>query len=125
MARRTTLLDFAIGAALAVVPVMLGILLLVAVIRPMEPSAVGPGRQPGDRYLSVRHVAALKTFEQAIVRRAGMPAEKATAAGVLAGVPSCRGDWGEDRASGWLASLRGHAAGPSQAERIAAQLSEL
>jgi hypothetical protein len=50
--RRTSLLDFAIGAAVAVVPVMLGILLLVAVIRPMEPSAVSPAQQPAGRYLS-------------------------------------------------------------------------
>ena len=105
-ARRTTLLDFAIAAALAVVPVMLGILLLVGVIRPMEPSAVVPGRQPGERYLSVRHVAALKTFEQAIVRRTAVKVATPSAADVLAGVPSCRRDWGTG-------------------ERVAAQLAEL
>src|SRR5688500_12646076 len=88
--RGTTLLDVAIVAALAVVPVLLGMLLLVAVVRPLEPSVAGPG----DRYVSVRHVAALKTFEQAIARRDGRPVAVPTADALLAGVPQCRGDWG-------------------------------
>lgn len=119
--RRTSLLDFAVIAALAVVPVMLGILLLVAVVRPTEPS-LGPGRVPDDRYLSVRHVAALKTFEQAIRRRsADLPAMPG-AAQLLAAVPQCRGEW----TPGWLARLRARG-GPvvSPAERMAAQLAAL
>jgi len=38
--RDTSLLDFAIAASIAVVPVMLVIVLLVAVIRPADPGAV-------------------------------------------------------------------------------------
>ena len=66
--RRASLLDFAIAASVAVVPVMLGIVALVAWVRPADPeSAWRQGRD--DRYVSVRHVAALKTFERAIVQR--------------------------------------------------------
>src|SRR5688500_7690316 len=120
--RRTTLLDFAVIAALAVLPVMLGILLLVAVVRPAEPSGIAPGPTPSDRYLSVRHVAALKTFEQAIRRRTGEPARVPTAEQVLEGIPQCRGEW----RAGWLAPLRARGgAVPSQAERIATQLAAL
>lgn len=118
--RRTTLLDFAVIAALAVVPVMLGILLLVAVVRPSEPSGVAPGRAPADRYLSVRHVAALKTFEESIVRRRSDTPVAPGAGQVLEGIPSCRGEW----RAGWLAQLRGGAA-QSQAQRIAVQLGAL
>jgi hypothetical protein len=117
--RRSSLLDFAVVAALAVVPVMLAILLLVAVVRPLEPSAVAPGRAPADRYLSVRHVAALKTFEQAIRPRAADLPAPPTAEQLLAGIPACRGEW----SAGWLAALRGGATSP--ADRIAAQLAAL
>ena len=59
--RVTSLLDFAITASVAVLPIMLGVVLVVAVIRPADPtSKLAPGH--ADRYLSVRHVAALKTF---------------------------------------------------------------
>ena len=61
--RAVTLLDLAIAASVAVVPVLLGVLLFVAEIRPSDPGA----RRAGDRYISVRQVAALKTFERAIV----------------------------------------------------------
>lgn len=120
--RRTTLLDFAVIAALAVVPVMLGILLLVAVVRPLEPSAVGPGRGPAERYLSVRHVAALKTFEQSIRRRSAELPTMPDAGQLLAAVPQCRSEW----SLGWMARLRARG-GPvaSPAERIAAQLAAL
>jgi hypothetical protein len=120
--RRASLLDFAVIAALAVVPVMLGILLLVGVVRPVEPSAIGPGRGSDDRYLSVRHVAALKTFEQSIRRRSGDMRSSPSAEQLLAAVPQCRGEW----TPGWLATLRARG-GPvvSPAERIAAQLAAL
>ena len=66
--RALSLLDFAIAASLAVVPVLLGVRALVAVVRPADPDSLWrQGRS--DRYVSVRHVAALKTFERAIVRR--------------------------------------------------------
>ncbi|TMH62537.1 MAG: hypothetical protein E6H55_08010, partial [Betaproteobacteria bacterium] len=65
--RATTLLDFAIAASVAVVPVLLLVLLLVGVARPLD--TVGQAARNGDRHVSVREVAALKTFERAIVRR--------------------------------------------------------
>ena len=124
--RRTTLLDFAIGATLAVVPVMLAILLLVAVIRPREPSAVSPLRAPGDRYLSVRHVAALKTFEEAIVRRSGSTPSTPSAVDMLAGVPQCRAEWDTPWTARWIARWHDHGTlAPSPAEHIAAQWAEL
>ena len=66
--RPLALLDFAIAASAAVVPVMLGMLLLVSVVLPMD-GASTLSRSGSDRYVSVRHVAALKTFEAAIVAR--------------------------------------------------------
>ena len=60
-ARTTSLLDFAIAASVAVVPIMFCIVLLVAVVRPVEQQAAAP-RGDAERYVSVRHVAALKTF---------------------------------------------------------------
>ena len=59
--RDRSLLDFAIAASAGVVPVLLAVLLGIGV-------AV-PGVAPQQSHVSVRQVAALKTFEQAIVRR--------------------------------------------------------
>jgi hypothetical protein len=122
--RSASLLDFAIAASLAVVPVMLGMLLLVGVVRP-GPAELG-GRAPGDRYVSVRHVAALKTFEQAILQRSGTAAAP-TAAQVLDGVPKCRREWsGDGSAAGWLRRVaHGDAIEASPAERIAVRLGDL
>ena len=89
-----SLLDFAIAASLAVLPVMLGVVWLVAVARPADPELEQRlGRT--DRYASVRHIAALETFEPAIVERAGAAATAPTPADVLAGVPACGAQWGE------------------------------
>ncbi len=64
--RAVSLLDCAIAASLAVVPVLLGVIALVAWVRPGDPESIWQqGRS--DRYVSVRHVAALQTFERAIV----------------------------------------------------------
>ena len=128
--RTTTLLDFAIAASLAIVPIMLGIVLLVAVTRPADPGAPA-WRGLADRYLSVRHIAALKTFEAAIVERASLATPLApaptTAQQVLDGLPQCRRDWSAAwRASDWLPRVAGSGAAlPSQAEQIAARLAEL
>ena len=124
--RHRSLLSFAIAASLAVLPVMLGMVLLVAVVRPADPSAdplsapAQSANERSERYISVRHLAALKTFEQAIVRREGTATASPSGSEVLAALPSCRGEW--DRREwglGWRAT------GPSQAERIAAQLASL
>src|SRR5256885_17244619 len=102
--RRRSLLDFAIAASLAVLPVMLGMLLLVAVVRPLDkPAALG--MEPGDRYVSVRHVAALKTFEEAVVRRRGATLAMPAASSLLDALPQCRREWGAKwNALAWLRS---------------------
>ncbi|HEY3635475.1 MAG TPA: hypothetical protein VGK95_10525, partial [Caldimonas sp.] len=87
--RKLTLLDCAIAASAAIVPVLLGVIALVAVVRPADPDGLDrQGRD--DRYVSVRRVTALKTFERAIVRRAAEAPLAVGAAAVLAGVPACR-----------------------------------
>ena len=123
--RTTSLLEFAIAASIAVVPIMLGILLLVAVVRPAEPGAADWRGQP-DRYVSVRHVAALKTFELAVVQRPATTPLAPTAAEVMDGIPQCRREWSAAWNVGqWLPWLVGtRAATPSQAEHIATQLAE-
>ncbi|HEX2540055.1 MAG TPA: hypothetical protein VHM00_03120 [Caldimonas sp.] len=123
--RRVSLLDFAIASSLVVVPVMLGVLLLVAVVRPSTMADAG-WRTPADRYVSVRHVAALKTFEQAIVA-APPAAPPVTAAQVLDGVPRCRREWADaGPLQRWLrAAGVADPARPAPAERIAARLADL
>ena len=124
--RDTSLLDFAIAASIAVVPVMLVMVLLVAVIRPADPGAAS-WRGLADRYVNVRHVAALKTFEQAVVQRPPTARTAPTALEVLDGIPQCRREWSATWSPGqWLPALgaQTHAAAPSPAEHIAAQLAE-
>jgi hypothetical protein len=127
-ARTTSLLDFAIAASVAVLPIMLGIVLLVAVIRPADPAAAPVRGQAVERYVSVRHVAALKTFERGVVPRTSAAAAAPTAQALLAGIPQCRAEW--DAPPGPVQRLRqlvsrNAAIAPSQAERIAAQLGAL
>jgi hypothetical protein len=122
--RPTSLLDFAIAATLAILPVMLGIVLLVAVIRPADPGTVSWRGAP-ERYVSVRHVAALKTFERAIVERSALTLAAPTVQQLLDGLPQCRPEWDAPwRASRWLSWLpvAPRSASASQAEKVAAQL---
>ncbi|HEV8691143.1 MAG TPA: hypothetical protein VGQ91_12655 [Ideonella sp.] len=126
MAERSTrsLLEFAIAASLAIVPVMLGMLLLVAVIRPADPDA--QQRNASDRYRSVRQVAALKTFEEAVVARSSSEPLSLSGGALLAGLPACQREWGVSwRHGDWLPFIsRAGAATSTQAERIAASLAE-
>ena len=126
MKRTSTLLDFAIAASLAVVPVLLAVLLLVAWLRPLD--AAARGERNGDHHVSARQVAALKTFEHAIVRRDSVSSAVPTAQSLVAGIPACRDEWEGRRghfarAKSWLA--RAPSTAPSPADRIAAQLAEL
>src|SRR5260370_5034304 len=89
--RATTLLEFAIAASAAVVPVLLLVLLVVGVARPLDPAA--PTARTGDRHISVRQVAALKTFERAIVRRDTVSVGQPSALLLLDRVPECRAAW--------------------------------
>ena len=124
--RAPTLLEFAIAASVAIVPVLLFVLLLVDVIRPLDPAL--PLVRAGDRHVSVRQVAALKTFERAIVRRDTVTVGPPTAILLLDRVPQCRSAWDGrgsvlDRIRRTLAPEG--AAPPSPAQRLAAQLSDL
>jgi len=123
--RAATLLDFAIAASVAVVPVMLGIVYIVAVVRPANAEA--GWRAVNDRYVSVRHVAALKTFEQAVVQRPTLAPATPTAAHVLDGIPKCRREWrADDAALQWLRRLGGDGfIEASPADRIATRLGDL
>ena len=122
--RPLSLLDLAIAASAGVLPVLVAVVVLVAFVRPADPDAAW--RQGlSDRYVSVRHVAALKTFERAIVQRETSSAIHVSAADLLDGVPSCRAEWG---GGGWLQTLRhalvrSDASAPAQA--IADDLGEL
>ena len=122
--RKTTLLDFAIAASVAVLPVLTGVLLAVAVVRPLDPPV---NSREDDRYVSARALAALKTFERAIVRRDTVTVGPPTAILILDRIPQCRRDW--DGRGGWLIRLRTaltrSAPPPSPAEKMAAQLSDL
>ena len=121
--RSTTLLGFAIAASAAVVPVLLGVLLLVALVRPLDPAAL----RNGDRHVSARQLAALKTFERAIVRKDTVTVGPPSAILILDRVPQCRAAWdGHGSVMDRLrAALTRAAPAPSPAERLAAQLSDL
>jgi len=124
--RSVSLLDCAIVASGAVMPVLIGVVALVAVIRPADPDAAWrQGRN--DRYVSVRHVAALKTFERAIVPRARQAPAAIGAAQVLDGVAACRREWSvRTGALPWLRrAVLGGAAETAPADEIAARLNEL
>src|SRR5215831_7987804 len=123
--RRISLLDCAIAASVGVVPVLLGVVALVAVVRPADPDSVdAQGRS--DRYVSVRRVAALKTFERAIVARGTVAPARTDTLAVLAGVPACRKEWsGPAPLTRWLRELAGARADAPVAEQIAAQMNEI
>ena len=126
MKRNATLLEFAIGASAAVVPVLLAVLVLVAWLRPLDASQRS-ARDP-DRHVGARQVAALKTFERAIVRRDEVRAAPGGGADLIAAVPVCKAEWqgGQrtvDRVRAWIGESRTARTAP--AERIAAQLARL
>ena len=126
MKRKATLLEFAIGASLAVVPVLLTVLLVVAWLRPLDASQRG-ARDP-DRHVGARQVAALKTFERAIVRRDQVRKPPGDATELLAATPICTAEWqgrqrAIDRVRAWIGGSRQVRSAP--ADRIAAQLARL
>jgi hypothetical protein len=121
-----SLLDCAIAASGAIVPVLLGVVALVAFVRPSDPDSFW--RQGhSDRYVSVRHVAALQTFERAIVRRTAQEPRLVTTDEVLDGLAPCRREWGvATGAKQWLRRFAlGGADDAPPAAQVAAQLSEL
>jgi len=123
--RSVTLLQLAIAASVAVVPVLLTVLLLVVLPGRAEDAKVAGNP---DRHVSVRHVAALKTFEYGIVRRDQVRAPAPSAEKLLERVPQCAREWG--RSGGPLGLLRKIVSqpaenGPSPATRMAAQLGDI
>jgi hypothetical protein len=123
--RRTSLLQLAIIASGAVLPVLLGVLLMVASAR--QADVLVPSRA-SDRYVSVRHVAALKTFEHAIVRRDRVAAALPTAEALVERIPHCRAAW--EGGHGAIDRLRQRVTraaerGVSPAARMAAQLKDI
>ena len=117
------MLDFAIAASIAVVPILVGIVVLVAVVRPADPESAW--RAPADRYISLRHVAALQTFEAAIARRTEPAAAPPTAVQLLDAIPQCRHEWAPQWPATWAVRIGGRADAPSAAEQMAAGLAEL
>jgi hypothetical protein len=120
--RRTSLLDFAIVASIAVFPVLTGIIVMVAILRPADPEQAR--RVPADRYISVRHMAALETFEAAITRRTHPPALPPTAAQLLAAIPACEHEWKPRWATTSWMRRTSSADASSVAEQIASGLAE-
>src|SRR4030095_16718888 len=122
-ARRVSLLDFAIAASIAVVPVLLAVLLSLGTIAPAELH-----RNGGDSHVSVRQGAALKTCERAIVRRDTVQAGPPDAQALIAQFPDCGAEWGaRDRAFDQMKDVFGHAtkAVRTPAQRIARELREI
>ena len=121
-----TLLDFAIAASIAVVPLLFLVLIAVAEVRPADPSVKA---RPGNhQHVSLRQVAALKTFERAIVRRDVVKSPLPTADALLERFPQCRAEW--DGQGGRMQRLRQYLARNreatlSPAQRMAAQLEAL
>jgi len=114
-ARQRSVLEFAITASAAVLPVMLAVLLLVAVLRPADeargPRWGGPAQREddgvggGDRYVSVRQLQALKTFEQAIVPRRGPLISSVSAEAITEALPACTEAWPAEELAARLAAI--------------------
>jgi hypothetical protein len=122
-APRATLLDFAVVASVAVVPLLIVVLLALDRIAP----SAHAGRA-GERHVSVRQVAAFTTFEHAIVRRAAVERRAIDEASLVAAVPACEAEWTGrgrlvDRARAAVGLARDDARAP--AARIARSLATL
>src|SRR5512143_1920129 len=88
-ARPLTLLELATVASRAVVPVLLAVLLVVAARRADTlPSSTG-----SERHISVRQVAALKTFELGIVRRDRVKIGTLSGDALVERIPQCAAAW--------------------------------
>ena len=122
-ARRVSLLDFAIAASIAVVPVLLAVLLSLGTIAPSALRSTA-----GDSHVSVREVAALKTFERAIVKRDTVQLGVPDGQTLTTLIPECGAEWSAregvlDRLKETLGRATGEVRSPAQ--RIAGELREL
>src|SRR6476646_5379191 len=120
-----TLLALASVASRAIAPVLLAVLLVVAHQRQVDTTI--PERN-SDRHVSVRHVAALKTFEYAIVRRDRVQVGPLSTAALVDRIPQCRAAWsGEGSALARMQRWLSHASASEStpASSIAAELESL
>jgi len=123
--RPLTLLRLATVASCALVPVLLAVLVVVGMERQSDTTI--PARN-SDRHVSVRHVAALKTFEYAIVRRDRVQVGPLSAQALVDRIPQCRAAWSGQgnalaRMQRWLSHASASDATP--ASSIAAELESL
>jgi hypothetical protein len=105
---------------------LLLVLVMVGIAHPIAPSSA-PARN-ADRHVSVRHLAALKTFERAIVRRTSVQVGPPSAILLLDRVPQVPPRVGRQRRHARSRSPRARRPGatpPSPAQRLAAQLADL
>ena len=114
-----TLLDFAIAASVAIAPMLLAVLVAIGEFLPSDRETA-----PADAHVSARRLAALKTFEHAIVRRDDANHMDIDARAVVAALPECQREWrggsrAFDRFRAWIG--RGASERPA-AERIAVEL---
>ena len=121
-----SLLDFAIAASIAVVPVLLGVVLLVAVIRPADADASGP-RPAASATSACATSRRCKTFEprDRAAQRDQRAACPMAPAGARRRCPQCRREWrGASRVARLAAPRSAWRArrAPPPAEQIAAQL---
>ena len=121
-ARPLTLLKLATIASFALVPVLLAVLAVVGMERQADTTI--PTRN-SDRHVSVRHVAALRTFEYAIVRRDRVKVGPLSADALLDRIPQCRAPWSGQgnalvRMQRWLSRPSNRESTPASA--IAAEL---
>ena len=103
MSRRAplTLLQLAVAATLAIVPVLVGVLLVVASMRQPDRVRTAVGEE---RHISVRHLAALRTFESGVVRRTDIRTPIPDARTLLERIPECAAQW--DGRPGFVARVR-------------------
>jgi hypothetical protein len=119
--RPLTLLQLAVAATVAIVPVLVGVLLVVASMRQPDRARTAIGEE---RHISVRHLAALRTFESGVVRRTDVRVPVPDAHALLDGIPECTAQW--DGRPGLVARIR-NAIAPkantlSRADRMALDL---
>jgi hypothetical protein len=123
--RSVTLLELATVASRAVVPVLLAVLLIVGAARRSDTM---PPSHDSERHVSVRQVAALKTFEHGIVRRDHVKVGALSAPALLERIPQCATAW--DGRGGIIARAQSFLSqtsesGETPAMRIAARLEEI
>ena len=118
---RSSLLGFAVAASVAVVPMLVGVLMAIGAVFPSDRQSAAT-----DVHVSVRQLAAMKTFESGIVRRDAVAARALDADALLGAIPECAQEWSArgrfiDRVRAVVRPM----SGAPVARRVAAELAEL